>query len=98
MSGTPMPAFMSTQNFAGASEIATYAEVFVDDVGEDEHERPDEHAGREVERAGDAEQRPVEGRRAERGLEGEDLHADEFADQRIGEEETREHQEQAVGS
>ena len=73
---------------------ATPAEVLVDDVGHDEHDRPPQHAGGEGERAGLAEETPAEGRRAERRLEREDLDAYELRDDRVGDEKAREHDEE----
>src|SRR6185436_10656487 len=46
----------------------------------------------------DPEQRPVERLRAERSFEREDLHADELADDRVGDEESGENQEQSIGA
>jgi len=73
---------------------AAPAEVFVDHVRHHEHDRPQQHAGREAQRARLAEQGPAERRQPERGLESEDLHADELGDDGVGREERREHDEE----
>ncbi len=66
---------------------ATAAEVFVDDVRQDEDDGPDQHAGSEAERPLLAEQVPAEGRQAERLFERKDLDADELGDDGVADEE-----------
>ena len=77
---------------------AATSEILVDDVRHDEHDRPDQHAGREAQRAFLPEQVPAERRQAQRRFEREDLHADELRHDRVADEERRQQHEQARGA
>src|SRR5690606_1074170 len=77
---------------------AALAEVLVDRVGHDEHDRPQQSAGGEVERAALAEQVPLPRTQAEGVLEREDLDSDEFGQHRVDAEERRQADEQARGA
>jgi hypothetical protein len=78
----------------GDETHAATAEVLVDDVGHHEHERPEQHAGGEVQRSPLTEQLPVERCDPDGGLEREDLDADELGDDGVGQEQARQHREQ----
>ena len=69
---------MNTTAIQEMKPDAAHAEILVDGVRQDEDERPQQHPRCEVQRAGDAEQVPLQRLRAERGLEREDLDADEL--------------------
>src|SRR5690606_31203335 len=77
---------------------AAAAEVLVDRVGHDEHDRPQQRARGEAERAGLPEQVPFPGPEPERVLEREDLDPDELRQQRVDAEERGEADEQAGGA
>ncbi|EEF93804.1 hypothetical protein CATMIT_01558, partial [Catenibacterium mitsuokai DSM 15897] len=70
-------------------------EELVDDVGHQEHDRPQQGAGGEVQRAGLAEQIPLQRRDAQGVFEGEDLDPDELGQRRVHAEERGQHDEQA---
>src|SRR5690606_20890858 len=77
---------------------AAAAEVLVDRVGHDEHDRPQQRARGEAERARLPEQVPFPGPEPERVLEREDLDPDELRQQRVDAEERGEADEQAGGA
>ena len=81
----------------GDQPHAPHTEVFIDDVGHHEDEGPQQHARGEAEVALHAEQRPLHRLDAEGALEREDLAADEVRQQRVDEEEPRQHDEQPIG-
>ncbi len=77
---------------------AALAEILVDRVGHDEHDRPQDRAGGEVQRPGLAEQVPFQRRDAEGVFQREDLDSDELGKHCVGAEEGCQRDEQPGGA
>ncbi len=61
-------------------------EILVDDVGHDEHERPEQYARSEIQRSRLPEQLPIERWQAQRWLERKNLDADKLGKNGVGQE------------